>query len=262
MKITQLRNATIVLEFQSNSGPITLLVDPMLERKGGLPSLKYLGGTQRRNPLVELPSNAIDLLDLVTHTLITHCQRGHFDHLDRAGKRFLRERGTPVICMPRDHKYLNNRGLIVQPLTGTERQPFFNGYITPIPCIHGRGFIGSLMEHGHGYLIELPNEPSVYIAGDTLLTEEVGRCLSIAKPAVSILPAGGAKMDVGSEILMSKDEFMEACKLTAGIVIANHLEALDHCPTTREEITVAANAAGIMHRFLVPDDGQVMEFKA
>lgn len=49
MKITQLRNATIVLEFTVQSAPVALLVDPMLSRRGGLPTLRYLGGTRRRN---------------------------------------------------------------------------------------------------------------------------------------------------------------------------------------------------------------------
>lgn len=262
MKITQLRNATIALEFQFRAEPVTLLVDPMLARQGELPTLKYFGGTRRRNPLVELPPAAPALLERVTHALITHCQRGHFDHLDRAGKRFLRERGTTVLCMPRDQQYLQQRGLVTQALQGAQRQAFFDGFITPVPCAHGRGLVGRFMDHGYGYFIELPDEPSIYIAGDTVLSDEVRRCLSVLAPAVSILPAGGARLDLGSEILMSKDELMLACQLTPGIVVANHLEAVDHCPVTRAELIAAADAAGMTQRLLVPADGQEMEFHA
>lgn len=260
MKITQLRNASIVIEFEHQGRAEVILVDPMLAAKGALPSLKYLGGSRRRNPLVELPPNSPELLSRVTRGLITHCQRGHFDHLDRAGKRFLRERKTPVTCMPDDRAYLAERGLAVEPLLGNQRQAFLGGHITPIACVHARGWIGRFMAHGHGYFIELPHEPSLYIAGDTLLTDEVARCLRELQPAVTVLPAGGARFDVGSEILMNEHDIYRACQLTQGVVIANHLEALDHCPTARSTLRAAAEQLGLSQRLLVPNDGQTLCF--
>jgi L-ascorbate metabolism protein UlaG (beta-lactamase superfamily) len=260
MKITQIRNATVLLEFEASGKSIALLVDPMLAPRGALPTLKYLGGNRQRNPLVDLPSCAPQLLGRVTHGLITHCQRGHFDHLDRAGKQFLRTAGVPVFCMPRDERYLDARGIVTQALSSSETQPFFHGQITPIACVHGRGVIGRLMEHGHGYFIELPGEPSVYIAGDTLLTDEVRHCLRERMPHVAILPAGGARFDLGGDILMDGSDILEACALTSGFVVANHLEALDHCPTSRAQLVADAARAGFTDRLHVPDDGATLEF--
>jgi L-ascorbate metabolism protein UlaG (beta-lactamase superfamily) len=261
MKITQLRNATIVVEFKSDGRPTAVLIDPMLAPRHALPSLKWLTGSRRRNPLVELPANADEVLGRVSHGLITHCQRGHFDHLDRAGKRFLRERRIPVICMPRDENYLARRQIVTQPLCGAGRQPFFHGRITPIGCVHGAGIVGRLMEHGHGYFVELPGEPSLYIAGDTILSADVRRCLTDLKPDVSILPAGGARFDIGGEILMNAADICLALAMTPGVVIANHLEALDHCPTTRIEVAEAAARAGVGSRLAIPADGQTVEYR-
>lgn len=261
MKITQLRNATIVLEFATQGRPVALLIDPMLSPQGGLPTLRYLGGTRRRNPVVELPLGSDAVLGRVTHALITHCQRGHFDHLDRVGKQFLRTRGTPVLCMPRDAEHLAARGLAVQPLSGAGRQPFLgSGHITPIACVHGRGWVGRLMEHGHGYLIEMPGEPSVYIAGDTVLTPEVRDCLTRLRPEVAVLPAGGARFDLGGEILMDGQGVVDACTLAPGWVVANHLEALDHCPTTRAGLAALAAKAGVGARLWIPEDGESRVF--
>jgi len=260
VKVSQIRNASLLLEFQSGARNIGLLVDPMLAPKATLPSLKYFGVRRQRNPLVELPTHTPEFLARVTHCLITHCQRGHFDHLDRAGKKFLRDAGIPVICMPRDVAYLSARGILTQPLLGEQTQPFFHGQITPVPCVHGRGLIGSLMEHGHGYFIDLPGEPSIYIAGDTLLTNEVRRCLIERRPQLSVLPGGGARLDIGSKILMNATDVLEACSLTSGIVVVNHLQALDHCPTTRAELTDAAVNAGLMDRMRVPQDGETLSF--
>ncbi|WP_462390926.1 MBL fold metallo-hydrolase [Acidovorax sp. Q11] len=235
MQITQLRNATVLLELTSADGhPMGLLVDPMLAHRGSLPALRYLGAGRQRNPIVELPGDTDALLQRVTHALITHCQRGHFDHLDRMGKRFLRERQISVLCMPRDAAYLAQRGLQVVPLAGPGRQPFaLGGHVTPISCVHGTGWVGRFMEHGHGYLLELPGEPSVYLAGDTMLTPTVRDCLARLQPEVSVLPARGARFDVGAEILMDAADMAEAAQLTPGALVVNHLEVLDHCPTER-----------------------------
>ncbi|MBV7544250.1 MBL fold metallo-hydrolase [Acidovorax sp. sic0104] len=264
MHITHLRNATVLLEFSTGGPPVGLLVDPMLARRGSLPALRYLGAGRQRNPIVDLPPGTDDALERVTHALITHCQRGHFDHLDRAGLRFLRERQIPVICMPRDADYLAQRGLVVLPLsgpTGQGRQPFtLGGHVTPIPCVHGTGWIARFMEHGHGYLLELPGEPSVYLAGDTLLTPAVRDCLARLRPDVAVLPAGGARFDVGAEILMDAADMAEAAALAPGTLVVNHLQALDHCPTTREAVRALAQQGGWAHRLWVPEDGESRPF--
>ncbi|MDH4566233.1 MBL fold metallo-hydrolase [Pseudomonas sp. BN414] len=255
MKIQQIRNATIILE----SGAYRILVDPMLANKGALPSLRVFSGRQR-NPTVELPESASQALETVTHCLITHCQKGHFDHLDRAGTRWLRERQVPVICTPNDAPYLAKRGLNVQSLPEGHEQPtpFLGGTIRTIRCLHGKGLVGRLMEHGVGYLIELPGEPSLYLAGDTILTSTVRDFVLQHQPQVSVVPAGGARFDVGDDIIMGLDDVLEFMRFSEGTVVANHLEAINHCPVTREELADAAAEIGVMHRLLIPADGEVL----
>lgn len=258
MKIHQLRNATIVLEFQD----AVVLVDPMLSRRGALPPLR-LGGGRLRNPLVDLPEGAEALLERVTHCLITHCQKGHFDHLDRAGVRWLRDRQVPVICTPHDAGHLARRGLNVAPLPARhdEPSPFFGGKIRTQRCTHGHGLIGRLMEHGVGYLIELPGEPSVYLAGDTLFTPDIRAFLLRYQPDVCVVPAGGARFDLGGHIIMGIAEVIELSRLVRGRVVANHLEALSHCPASRAQLAVEARQAGIESRLAIPADGQCLEFR-
>lgn len=261
MLITQLRNATVLLEFQHAGRPVGLLVDPMLAPRGSLPALRYLGTRRQRNPLVDLPAEVDAALQRVTHALITHCQRGHFDHLDRAGKQFLRERQIPVFCMPHDAAYLAQRGLQVLPLAGEGRQRFaLGGHVTPVACTHGRGWVARFMEHGHGYLLELPGEPSVYLAGDTVLTPPVRDCLQRLQPDVAVLPAGGARFDLGADILMDAAEVAHAAALTTGAVVVNHLEALDHCPATRAQVRALALHGGWAHRLWVPEDGESRDY--
>jgi L-ascorbate metabolism protein UlaG (beta-lactamase superfamily) len=259
MKITQLRNATMIVRFEHMS----ILVDPMLASKGTLPPLKFLDGKRLRNPVVELPSDTDALLSQVTHCLITHCQKGHFDHLDRAGKHWLRKTQVPVLCTPHDSGYLRQRGLNVLPLRSDHANgiEFFGGYLQTVPATHGYGVIGKFMEHGVGYFISMPNEPSLYIAGDTILSDTVRDFVSSKQPDVSVVPAGGAQFDVGGEIIMGLTEVLAFTQLTRGEVVANHLEAISHCPVQRHQISSAAQKAKLKHRLHIPADGETLVFR-
>lgn len=260
MKITHLRNATVIVQL----GDKRILVDPMLAPQYALPPLRLLDGKRQRNPIVELPTQAEAALESVTHCLITHCQKGHFDHLDRAGKHWLRKKQIPVICTPHDAVYLRQRGLNVQSLPADHHRPssFLGGTIQTVRCTHGEGWVGKLMEHGVGYLIELPGEPTLYLAGDTILTPAICAFVAYRQPRVSVVPAGGASFDMGQDIIMGVDEviaFTQLVQPSQGIVIANHLEALSHCPVTRKDLAAAAAEAGVMSHVRIPQDGETVE---
>jgi L-ascorbate metabolism protein UlaG (beta-lactamase superfamily) len=256
MRITQLRNATIIVHV----GPYNILVDPMLARKDALPALAVEESQRRRNPTVELPDNADAALEGVTHCLITHCQKGHFDHLDRAGKHWLRERQVPVICTPHDSEHLRKRGLNVLSLHSGHSEPqlFLGGTIRTVACTHGLGMVGAFMEHGVGFLIELPGEPSLYLSGDTVLTDDVRRFVQRHQPEVCVVPAGGAHFDLGGDIIMGVDEVIEFTRIAKGRVVANHLEGVSHCPVRRDELRRAAVKAGVADRLCIPADGETI----
>lgn len=257
MRITQLRNATVIV----HAGPYHILVDPMLAPRHALPPLRLLARAWLRNPTVDLPGNAAAALAQVTHCLITHCQKGHFDHLDRAGKQWLRERQIPVICTPHDAAHLRQRGLNVQPLPAGHAapQPFLNGTIRTVRCTHGLGLVGALMEHGVGYLIALPGEPRLYLSGDTVLTDDVRQFVQQHQPDVCVVPAGGARFDLGGDIIMGVDEVIAFTQIATGRVIANHLEALSHCPVQRTVLQQAAHMAGLEGRIVIPQDGETID---
>ena len=106
MKITQIRNATLILEYKDNH----IIVDPMLSDKGTIPRFRIFN-SKGRKPLVELPKEFHELSSKVTHALITHCQKGHVDHLDKKGEAFLRNNKVHVFSTFHDEKYLKKKGL-------------------------------------------------------------------------------------------------------------------------------------------------------
>ncbi len=263
MKIHHLRNATFVIESGSNF----ILIDPMLSAVGELPTFTHFKHKPMRNPIVPLPDNASEILSKVTYCLITHSQKlgiellTHSDHLDNPGKTFLRKNKIPVVTLADDAAYIKKCGIIVaSTLKYWEQEPFLGGTITAVPAKHGHSWMHYFMANGAGYFVQLPNEPSIYISGDTVYTKDVERALSEFKPDIAVVAAGSASLDVGGPILMPLDEILSFVNAAPNKVIANHLEALNHCPTTRSALKDTLETEGLLSKTSIPNDGEVLSF--
>ena len=253
MKIHQLRNATCILHL----GEHKLLVDPMLGEVGSFGGFKFFGGGRKPNPLVPLPDSAHEALNEVTGCIITHCQRDHLDHLDKAGIAFLKERDVPVWAVADDFGYLRKKGLAPK--------EFVDGSlgmrVHPVKARHGHGVKGWLLGPGHGWFMAHADEPSVFVTGDTVLVDSVRSAVAEDKPDVIIAPAGSANFGFGRDILFPQEEIVELAKMAPGTAVFNHLEALDHCPVTREELRERLEEAGVGEKCLVPEDGEIVEIE-
>lgn len=261
MKIHHLRNATFVIE----SGKYHILIDPMLSEKGALPPFARFRHKSRKNPTISLPENAPDIIGKTTHCLITHSQKfgikalQHSDHLDDPGESFLREGNIPVITREQDATYLGKRGLnVVTSLKYWQSEPIFGGEITAIPALHGHGWVHNLMANGAGFFLQLPDEPSIYISGDTVYTKDVERALTEYRPDIAVMASGSASLDVGGPILMPLEELVTFVKNAPKKVVANHLEALNHCPTTRAQLKKELENNGLLSRVFIPRDGETI----
>lgn len=250
MKITQIRNATVLLEV----GDHRLLVDPMLSEPGTMLSFR-VRGERRRNPLTPLPPDTEALLDTVTAVLLTH---EHPDHFDRAARAWVAERGLPVWANKTDAAHLERKGLSVRRL----EDGALGARLEVVPSRHGRGVVGWLMGPVAGYWMQFPGEPSLYLTGDAILTESVRDAVSRLQPDIVVAPAGAANAGVGGDILFSVDELVQLAQLSEGQLVFNHLEALDHCPTTRVDLRARLQREGLASRTHVPEDGQTLSFSS
>jgi L-ascorbate metabolism protein UlaG (beta-lactamase superfamily) len=250
MKIHHLRNATMLLSL----GEHRLLVDPMLAEPFAMPGFKIFGGGRRRNPLVPLPQQASACLSEVTGVLVTH---EHPDHLDAAGVQWIEARGLPVWASPVDVPSLQGKGLDAREL----RDGALGMGVELIPSRHGRGLSGWLMGPVSGCYLAHPDEPSVYMTSDAVLTEGILEAVERLRPDVVIAPAGSANFGVGPDILFSVDELIELAQRAPGDVVLNHLEALDHCPTTRARLRRRVESAGLGGRVHIPEDGEELRFE-
>jgi len=263
MKIHHIRNATFVIE----SGDDHILIDPMLSDKGALPPFAHFRHANERNPIVDLPENASQILEKVTHCLITHSHTfgmeflTHTDHLDPPGKKFLKQNNIPVVCSQKDASFLTKIDIRVEKsLDSWHAQPFLGGKIIAIPAQHGHGWIQYLMANGAGYYLELPDEPSIYISGDTVFTDDVHRALTGLAPDIAVVAAGSASLDIGGPILMPMNEIITFTRHAPKRVIANHMEALNHCPTKRSDLNQELNVQNLLDKTDIPSDGQTLEY--
>lgn len=253
MKIHHIRNASMVIETNDH----VILVDPMLGPQASMPPFAFFRHKARKNPIVGMPANLDAILDKVTHCLITHL---HPDHLDKAGEQFLKNKNIPVIGSIKDEKALRKKGLnVVQTVNYWERTEFLGGQIEGIPARHGYGFVAKPAGNVMGFYIELPEQPSVYLSSDTIYTNDVDKVLKAYKPEISVVAAGSAQFDIFKPLLMTVDDVLKFTKNASGKVIANHLEAVNHCPTTRTQLKELYAKEGLTDKTFVPEDGEVIE---
>ncbi len=254
MKIQHFRNATMVIQTQDQ----VVLIDPMIGPKGTMPPFTFFRFKPKRNPIVGLPDNCKPILEKVTHCLITH---NHPDHLDKEAEKFLIEKNIPVTCSRLDEKAFRKKGLnVVQTLEYWKRVDFLGGKLEGIPARHGYGFVAKPAGNVMGFYIELPNEPSLYLSSDTIYTDDVKRVLREYKPNISVVAAGSAQFDIFKPLLMTIEDVLAFTKDAPGKVIANHLEAVNHCPTTRKNLRQKLTDLGLNEKTFVPEDGEILEF--
>jgi len=96
----------------------------------------------------------------------------------------------------------------------------------------------------------------------TVYTKEVEQALTELKPDISVVAAGSASLDVGGPILMPLEEIVTFVRAAPGKVIANHLEALNHCPTTRSQLRQTLENNGLSSKTFIPDDGETLTIEA
>ena len=112
-----------------------------------------------------------------------------------------------------------------------------------------------------GFVFQFPGEPTVYWIGDSVWCEEVEHALEKYQPDVIVTHSGGAELRDSGPIIMDAPQTIAVCEAApSAVVIATHLEALDHCKTSRKALQLAAEKSGIdLYRLLIPEDSEEIE---
>lgn len=231
-----------------------LLVDPMLDPAGARPAVP---GTpnDRTNPLVDLPEPAERIVTGVDAVLVTHL---HTDHLDEQAVALLGNE-IPVLCQPHDAAELGRRGFSdVRPVTGEAEVGHVKIVLTP--GRHGHDELADELGPVSGFVISAEREPPLYIAGDTVFCPAVQNVLDLHHPAIVVVNAGGARFDRGEPVTMTAADVAKTQRAAPfARIVACHLEAINHCIETREQLREGLASAGLDGHVLIPHDGEALE---
>ena len=250
MKVQLLSHATMLVTISDKK----LLVDPMLSQADIMPPIRN-SPKQVKNPLVAL-STPLDLLEEIDAVLLTHT---HSDHFDEAAIRQI-PKSKPMICQAEDEHELKNLGfLAVQSVQ--DKFCWEKIMIHRTGGQHGTGEIGLQMAPVSGYVLEAEEEPSLYIAGDTIYCRNVSDVLVHYQPEVIVVNAGGARFNTGDPITMTAQDVAKVCRAAPkSRIIAVHMDAINHCLVSRNDLSRYLRQEGLIKHVMIPQDGEQLNF--
>jgi len=228
------RNATTLATVDGT----TFLVDPIFADEGENPPVPDTPN-DRRNPLVPLPD--VDL----AHDAVVVTHR-HPDHWDEAASAAL-DAGVPLFCQPEEADAFAEEGFTdVRPV---DADASFEGVaIHRTPGRHGHGELAEEMGPVSGFVFEGDAE-TLYVAGDTVWYDPVAETLDRYEPDAVVLNGGEAQFEEGRPITMGVEDVAAVRDATDASVAVVHMEAINHCLLSREELRAATDDV------LVPEDG-------
>ena len=255
MHITQVRNATLIVEYAG----VKFLIDPMLADKGSFPAFVRTAN-ELPNPLVHLPMSIDAIID-VDAVIVTHL---HKDHWDEKAEEVI-PKAKPLFAQNiEDASYLEGRGFTnVDVLSSSS---VFSGVsLVKVRGQHGSDDVMNQLRDrlGHvcGVVFKHPDEDVLYIAGDTVWNDYVSSNLDEHQPKVVVLNAGDARINNAGPIIMGVEDVNNvALKAPYASIFATHLEAVNHAMLSRQELWEFAVQNGFSDRISIPQDGECITF--
>jgi L-ascorbate metabolism protein UlaG (beta-lactamase superfamily) len=260
VQVQQIRNATARIDYAGK----TFLVDPFLARKGTYPGFPGTFNSQLRNPLVELPMPAKDVLRGVDAVIVTHT---HLDHWDGGDQQFVPKAIPLFVQDEADASLIRGQGYTDVRILGADTQ-FEGVQLTKVKGQHGTDEmyrvkpLAEKLGEAMGIVFRAPGVKTVYVVGDTVWQNDVDQALTKFNPDVIVLNAGDARM-VGftGSIIMGKDDVLHAVqRMPNATVIATHMDAINHMTLSRKELREHVRQHGIQDRVRIPADGEIVKF--
>lgn len=260
VQIQQIRNATLKLEYAGR----TFLVDPMLGARGAYPGFKGTYNQHLRNPLVELPIPAAEVMRGVDAVVVTHT---HLDHWDGGEHAFV-PKDLPIFVQHQaDAEQVRGQGYRDVRVIGGSAE--FEGVrLTRTGGQHGTDAmfavepVAGLLGQAMGVVFQAPGAATVYVVGDTTWHGEVEQALAAFKPDVVVLNTGDARvLGFTGSIIMGRDDVLRAARAAPGAaIVATHMDAINHMTLSREVLRDHVRQNGLEDRVRVPADGETMAF--
>jgi len=249
MRLQLVRHATLLVDYAG----MRILVDPMLSDAGAMSPIQN-SPQPRPNPLGPLPFPVEQVLEGAQLVLVTHTHRDHWD--DAAIQ--LVPKDLPLLCQPEDLKKMEAVHFLNASAVH-DMKYWSHICITRTPAQHGTGEIARAMAPSSGYVLSSAGEPTFYIAGDTIWYDQVAETIRRHNPQVIVVNAGAAQFLHGDPITMTAGDGVRVCRAAPlARVVAVHMESINHCLLSREDLARDAAAAHV--KVEIPEDGGLMDF--
>lgn len=258
MKIQHVRNATTLVTF----GGKKFLVDPMLSDKESFEGFPGTARSEIRNPMVALPLSIDTIVD-VDAVIVTHLHPDHWDEVaincvpkslpffaqNEHDAEILQAQGFTNVSVLSDTSSFSSVSLIkTQGQHGSDR-----AYENPM--------MAEILGDAAGVVLQHPSEKTLYLVGDTIWRDSVERDYEKYEPGVVILNAGYAHALGFGPIIMGKEDVLKThFALPDAQIVAVHLEAINHCLLSRDELREYVHANQIDAFVSVPADGESLNF--
>ncbi|MFZ7821815.1 MBL fold metallo-hydrolase [Priestia sp. 40] len=253
MKITHIRNATLLVEY----GGKTFLIDPMLAEKGTYPPFPNSIRQDQNNPLVSLPLSVEEIIEGIDAVILTHL---HLDHFDDAAKQALPNDIKMFVQNEEDGEVVKEAGFKnVEVLT---KNTVFEGIqLSKTKGEHGRGEILKRTGLVCGVVFKQESEKTLYVAGDTVWYSAVEEEINTHQPDIIVVNGGDNQFLEGGSLVMGKEDIYEVHKAAPhATILSVHMEAINHWTLSREELKSFIKEKDMASRVFVPDDGEVYTF--
>lgn len=260
-QIQHIRNATIKVSY----GETTFLIDPMLSDKGTYPGFENTYRSELRNPMVDLPMAAENVIAGTDAVIVTHT---HLDHWDDAAQLLLPKNIPLFVQHAEDAETIRSQGFNdVRILDG---QAEFGGVtLTKTGGQHGSDEIYAIPELAQalgqimGIVFQVEGQKTTYVVGDTVWRNEVVESLEHYRPDIIVLNTGAAEFNgfEGDPIIMGKEDTLRVHRAAPeATIIAVHMDAVNHMTLSREELAKFVQTEGIEQHVSIPADGEVISF--
>lgn len=260
VQIQQIRNATLKIEYAGK----TFLVDPLLAEKGAYPGFEGTYNSHLRNPLVELPMPAAEVMQGVDAVIVTHT---HLDHWDGGEHSFVPKDMPLFVQHQADAELIRGQGF--SDVRVIDDSVVFEGVrLTRTGGQHGTDEMYAVDElaaslgQAMGVVFQAEGAATVYVVGDTVWRGEVEQTLEAFQPDVVVLNTGEARLlGFTGSIIMSKDDVLRAYQATTdAAIVTTHMDAINHMTLSREVLREYVGQNGLEDRVRVPADGETMTF--
>ena len=201
-----------------------------------------------------LPDTPENILRDVDYCLVTHLHFDHFspDYLPKTLRILAQNR--------EDEEKLLEMGFENAAAFESEVETIGDVVIHKTKAVHGdSGEAVIRMGEVCGYIFEAPGEKCLYLAADTIYCAEVEQTIRQYQPEVIILNCCEAAVPLG-RLIMNLSDVEKVCQAAPhAIVVASHLDSVNHALLTRKDVKVFVNEKGLS-AVRVPEDGECETF--